>query len=984
MAQDAVTKVFDWGLKLLYDGSLQGGPKDPCLDIVLVHGLSGDREATWRTKNGSLWAMHELSKSIANLRVFAYGYASTPKNTCNRMSVHSIANNLLELLSTDYRDQPRFKYRPLIFAGHNLGGNIIKEVLVTGKGTDGGDYRDIYDSTRGVLFFATPHRGLDARTFNKLIMANKPWRVRFCNRAPSQLLNEMDQNDHRVGDLLSRFRNIADLKVVSLLEGSLVPGMKEEIVNDTSGTLGWSTEIETPRKLEADHIQMCKFGGIESDPGATNSEIEFLAGEIKRIVTSSPKADTFEDENRRALERLGVSKMQPGLRPVEPAEGTCESVAQECFDKLSAGAEDRRDTLNFSSLWVRGPKGCGKAHLAKHLAMNWGEYRHSGLPGPQRRAIVAHCSVSNMVTHYRTASSVAVCWLREALDAYPRSVRHLTDKYKGKVADNFGPYVCDWEEPRVVELWQEVILEVAKEVDLVFIVDGMDKRDDARGVPALLGWVAEVAGKAAANPHREAQFRVLVFSNDSEEFRHLNQFPVHQLTASSFSRDVKCAVRDRVKVILNKCCGSGEPHEEGGQQRSEQAGEQASEEADGVGDSDLEALVWETILDGEEKTHLWAAVLVGEIEAANFSNKVPLATFLKTLNNSPDGGKLDALYGTIIQRISLTGGGLARHSLNVLFWMMHHIGTMNAEELQTGCGMLDAVGYAQAHSGDGTSVRHIQEMDVERTRPHYTTLRRAVKNCGGLVKGWPRGLCLIHDSFRKYLTTHPETPIHQNYRCSQETADKVISSLCREYLLLPRFSNAGPSTDAQESHKWEDKVHRRVKENRFIRYASLRWTEHLQRAGSPFDPRYKNHQRRSQFRRLLDPGNGYMRTWTEVLWFWTRSAEGVKYPAKNFPWELFVWKQSRQHLQPEQRVPSLRPPPPGMGNAGDGQPISEYLSPETPKEGKGSKAAWLRKKRVRFIILALVVVVIASTVGGALGSQRSSQNNGEQQPMARP
>lgn len=131
-------------------GSACGWSDSFAASIVLVHGLGGHQETTWTAEDGFLWARDLLSLSIPNLRVFAYGYASTPQSTCNRTTVHSIAVDLLGLL-TDDRDIPRFKYRPLIFAGHNLGGNIIKEALVTEKGRAGGEYRDIYYSTCGVV-----------------------------------------------------------------------------------------------------------------------------------------------------------------------------------------------------------------------------------------------------------------------------------------------------------------------------------------------------------------------------------------------------------------------------------------------------------------------------------------------------------------------------------------------------------------------------------------------------------------------------------------------------------------------------------------------------------------------------------------------------------------------------------------------------------------------------------------------------------------
>jgi hypothetical protein len=147
---EKIADRHDWGLKLVHDGSLEGKPKDPeRLDIVLVHGLGGHRETTWTAEDGSYWATNFPPPFTSNLRVFTFGYSGTPRSTGNKETVLSIAENLLELLS-DERKQPHLKRRPLIWAGHNLGGNIIKQVLVeTERPTS--RHHEVYRSTAGVV-----------------------------------------------------------------------------------------------------------------------------------------------------------------------------------------------------------------------------------------------------------------------------------------------------------------------------------------------------------------------------------------------------------------------------------------------------------------------------------------------------------------------------------------------------------------------------------------------------------------------------------------------------------------------------------------------------------------------------------------------------------------------------------------------------------------------------------------------------------------
>jgi hypothetical protein len=637
------------------------------------------------------------------------------------------------------------------------------------------------------------------------------------------------------------------------------------------------------------------------------------------------------------------------------------------------------------------------------MAERWKEEKYDRLPGPQRPAIVAHCSVNDMVTQYKTASSVALCWLHQVLDADPTLIRHLRNKYdegSQETSDDLPPYICDWED-RIVDLWQEVISAVAKEVGfLVFIADGMDKCDDPHALPDLVNWVAEAARKAVAVPGG-TQFQILVFSNDTEELRSLSRPPVHHLTTESFLPDIECAVKDRVNAVLRRYASDGELQEDQGQQHEGE--DQQDGETRGGADSKLRTLLWRTILNGEEKTHLWAAVLMGEIKAAKFPDKASLVDFLDFLNDSSDGGKLDALYGVIVRRIS-SGRELKRHSFNVLFWVMHKIGAMTKQELQHGCGMLDAAGFGGAGFRGRVIQRRTQEADVERTYLDHYTFRRALENCGGLVTAWSRGLCLIHDSFRDYFTKRADQAIHRDYHSSPEKAAGILSDICQKYLTSARFEHAGPPAAEQETCEWEDKVHNRLQENKLVRYASLRWTEHLQRSGSVFEPDHTSHKRWSRIRRLLDPEKGYFRSWTEVLWYWTKAAEGVPYPKERFPWELFVRKNSIKHWLPEQKLPPPRFPPPSFGNPdpepppadsghsnleqpGSGhldleQPALEHPTSDSPEKGTRSQQAWWRKKWAWFVVLALVIIIISGTVGGIVGSQRSRQNDRGQRPGA--
>ena len=70
----------------------------PSVDIVLVHGLSGDCDATWRHKeNGAFWPRDFLPLDIPNSRVLTFGYNPRPL-TVSKSGLLHLAETLLTQL----------------------------------------------------------------------------------------------------------------------------------------------------------------------------------------------------------------------------------------------------------------------------------------------------------------------------------------------------------------------------------------------------------------------------------------------------------------------------------------------------------------------------------------------------------------------------------------------------------------------------------------------------------------------------------------------------------------------------------------------------------------------------------------------------------------------------------------------------------------------------------------------------------------------
>jgi hypothetical protein len=68
------------------------------IDIISVHGITGDAYDTWTDKNGTLWLRDFLPKDIPGARIFSYGYDAQVFFTLSTGGLEQYARTLLELL----------------------------------------------------------------------------------------------------------------------------------------------------------------------------------------------------------------------------------------------------------------------------------------------------------------------------------------------------------------------------------------------------------------------------------------------------------------------------------------------------------------------------------------------------------------------------------------------------------------------------------------------------------------------------------------------------------------------------------------------------------------------------------------------------------------------------------------------------------------------------------------------------------------------
>jgi hypothetical protein len=105
------------------------------------------------------WPRDLLKVDFPRARIMTFGYNTNITQgytAANQGNIFSHARDLLYALEAKRRQAPN---RDLVFIAHSLGGILVKEVLRRSEADPDPNITKIFESTIGVFFFGTPHRG---------------------------------------------------------------------------------------------------------------------------------------------------------------------------------------------------------------------------------------------------------------------------------------------------------------------------------------------------------------------------------------------------------------------------------------------------------------------------------------------------------------------------------------------------------------------------------------------------------------------------------------------------------------------------------------------------------------------------------------------------------------------------------------------------------------------------------------------------------
>ena len=305
-----------YGLTSVYEPSPSSAAS---VDIVFVHGLSGDPQKTWTSKtNHTFWPSQLLPQygQLQNLiRVWTYGYDADPVSTdgASKDMIHDHSETLLGELAAK-RAEDGTTERPIMFIAHSLGGLVVKRALLISQETTSEKtehLRSIAVSAIGIIFLGTPHKGSDLGAWGSYleVLCHAVLPRKILDTQP-QLVNALQNNSETLQNINDSFaRSMGRLKLFYFYESKPTDFKGTTRFIDDKHSAAPNVYGVERAGIPADHSTMCKF----DDSGSPGFAV--LADAVSRYAVEAPQIAAVrwltENENRRISKRGEMLEKDP-------------------------------------------------------------------------------------------------------------------------------------------------------------------------------------------------------------------------------------------------------------------------------------------------------------------------------------------------------------------------------------------------------------------------------------------------------------------------------------------------------------------------------------------------------------------------------------------------------------------------------------------------------------------------------------------------
>jgi tetratricopeptide (TPR) repeat protein/pimeloyl-ACP methyl ester carboxylesterase len=215
-------------------------------DVVFLHGVNGDYRKTWTDDQTNAFLPELLGKDQPDIGIWSLDYEASPSRWFggSTMPLTDRATNVLHQLEVN-----DIGTKPVIFITHSMGGLVVKWTLRHARDYGNPNWTQIIDSTRGIVFFGTPHSGANlaewAHGLGTILRVNA---------------NVAELTAHNPGllDLNQWYRNFAiSHQIATQVYFETQNTFTLRLVNSTTADPGIPGVVPIP--VDADHFSLCKI-----------------------------------------------------------------------------------------------------------------------------------------------------------------------------------------------------------------------------------------------------------------------------------------------------------------------------------------------------------------------------------------------------------------------------------------------------------------------------------------------------------------------------------------------------------------------------------------------------------------------------------------------------------------------------------------------------------------------------------------------------
>ncbi|KAL5347666.1 hypothetical protein ACLOAV_007075 [Pseudogymnoascus australis] len=396
----------------------------PAVDIIFLHGLTGNAYDTWYHDTAKIyWPNKLLKEDIPDARILAFGYDADVTNWYKAASVNRIGNHAESLLGsvTRFRERTKSENRKLIFVVHSLGGLVVENALALSRSSAETYLQNLEACTIGLAFLGTPHFGSDKASWGKF--GAKIYNV--VGIANTAIVAVLDPDSEVLATIQKRFHEIIRIRQknnkpieITCFHEELPFGKLGLIVDMKSATLpGYSCY-----SIHATHTGMSKFEGPQ-DHGYID-----VCGELERWTRRAREeqilSSALQEECLRSLYFDGQDSREEEITQALP----------ETFDWI--WNDDYCDFLGWlrsgrGIYWISGRPASGKSTMMKYLFSTALKNAEKNFDEEERPVIIGYFldrSTRNLKVGSLEGITRALLW--QLLRQHPRRFDHILPLYE--------------------------------------------------------------------------------------------------------------------------------------------------------------------------------------------------------------------------------------------------------------------------------------------------------------------------------------------------------------------------------------------------------------------------------------------------------------------------------------------------------------------------------------------------------------------------